>query len=298
MIIPDQARDRHPSHTDSITHRNRRSVSFEDMGGTFLHDLGPTDNPPPDFHNLLAYVVDMEEEKMFVDGDRIRELGATEGGTSLDMGKVYGNPVYEFERARRGGGGHQRGNVTPSTDDGGSTGALIPQGAIRKTTSFTESPLLRVHPSQKTEPSRRSFNLLRTFDTSESQKKPRETTEMTLTEGDDKALTDDEVDRVFEEVDVLVRAAVSDTRRLQTAALDRSERTSKKGVKGQPPLTRHLHSIDYHKKLLPNFTTKSHQVTANLQSTSLTPKHTCTNRLTYSQSLLSLALHKVYKTLN
>ena len=290
VIIPDQARDRHPSHSDSNTHRNRRSVSFEDMGGTFLHDLGPTGNPPPGSHNLLAYVVDMEEDGVFVDSDRIRELGAAEAGTSLDMGKVYGNPVYEFEKARRGeGGGHQRGNVTPSTDDGGSTEALIPQGVIRKTTSFTESPLLRVHPSQKTEPSRRSLNLRRTYDTSESMKKPREMTEMTLTEGEDTALTDDEVDRVFEEVDVLVRAAVSDTRRLQTTALDRSERTSKKGVKDQtsnqtPAINRLSQetATQFHDKISPSY---SQPIVDQSNTQTHMNRQTHTHRQTDTQSI-------------
>ena len=113
--------------------------------------------------------------------------------------------------------------------------------------------------------------------------------EMTLKEGEDKDMTDDEVD-------VLVRAAVSDTRRLQTAALDRSERTSKKGVKGQisttsnqtPAINRLSQetATQLHDKISPSYS----QPTVDQSNTQTnTHKQTHTHRQTDTQSIPAVA---------
>ena len=95
VVIPHQGRDRHPSQPD--LNSKVRSASMQDLTDAFFADVEPRP-PPRGTCNPLAFVADLQENGTI---DRSAELGVMEAAAGLQARRIYSNPVYEIEKAKR-----------------------------------------------------------------------------------------------------------------------------------------------------------------------------------------------------
>ena len=95
VVIPHQKRDRHPSQPD--LNSKVRSASMQDLTDAFFTDLEP--HPPiRGTCNPLALIADLQVNGTI---DRGAELGVMEGTAGLQARRIFSNPVYEIEKAKR-----------------------------------------------------------------------------------------------------------------------------------------------------------------------------------------------------
>ena len=95
VVIPHQKRDRHPSQPD--LNSKVRSASMQDLTDAFFTDLDP--HPPTrGTCNPLALIADLQVNGTI---DRGAELGVIEGTAGLQARRIFSNPVYEIEKAKR-----------------------------------------------------------------------------------------------------------------------------------------------------------------------------------------------------
>ena len=95
VIIPHQGRDRHSSQLE-LNSKMMHSASMQDITDAFLADLPRP--PPRGTRNPLALITEFQEDAT---ADRGTELGFMEASAGLQAGRVYSNPVYELEKAKR-----------------------------------------------------------------------------------------------------------------------------------------------------------------------------------------------------
>ena len=95
VVIPHQGRDRHPSQPD--LNSKMRSASMQDLTDAFFAEAEPRP-PPRGTCNPLAFVADLQENGTI---DRSAELGVMEAAAGLQARRIYSNPVYEIEKAKR-----------------------------------------------------------------------------------------------------------------------------------------------------------------------------------------------------
>ena len=95
VVIPHQGRDRHPSQPD--LNSKVRSASMQDLTDAFFAEAEPRP-PPRGTCNPLAFIADLQENGTI---DRSAELGVMEAAAGLQARRIYSNPVYEIEKAKR-----------------------------------------------------------------------------------------------------------------------------------------------------------------------------------------------------
>ena len=95
VVIPHQGRDKHSSQLD--LNSKLQSASMQELTDAFLADLEPRP-PPRGTRNPLALITEFQEGQIT---DRSMELGIMEASAGLQTGRVYSNPVYEIEKAKR-----------------------------------------------------------------------------------------------------------------------------------------------------------------------------------------------------
>jgi len=121
VIIPHQGRDKHCSQLD--INSKLQSASMQELTDAFLADLEPRP-PPRGTRNPLALITEFQEGQIT---DRSMELGIMEASAGIQAGRVYSNPVYEIEKAKREKEAEEhRQNLATDIDRNDSTDHLLP----------------------------------------------------------------------------------------------------------------------------------------------------------------------------
>lgn len=224
-----------------------------------MHELGPTEAPPPGSHNPLAYIADLKGERevrtSLIVAHRFRELD------------LSGSPTSRV-RSPRGDSPSVDPNLTPSDD--GSMSQLLPgqeptHGATLSTTR-EKSPLAQAQqtlelPQPRKEPPRATHSSplhrelvpvlsapLQSPEDDNHRKKPVSSELQGKRAVSAAVLTSEEVDRAFDTVDSIVRNVVLEARNLHPSpSVGSGQSTSQQDLKrdSHPAerSSRHRHSL-------------------------------------------------------